>query len=280
MEGEEIWLEPREWELWVEDGRIPPDALVLVPGRDWIQASSLDIYRRSAPEAPRLPVPPAPGLREILFPRRGLSATEGLILLNLLVSAVLIVALGSHYTYTIREWTSNWWYAIAGHRGYYAWLFTIFIHAGPEHLGANMVSLLAGAGAVEFLAGKRWTVAVYLVTGLVGMAVSYWGHPGPPISIGASGAVYGLLGATVAFLLRRQRTFSLRQRWKSRRIYIPLFVALYLPALLNADYFAHSGGLVSGFLMGLLLPPHRRLRDLVERDRAAAEPATLHQTKA
>lgn len=280
LEGEEIWLEPREWEVWVEDGRIPPDALVLVPGRGWIEASRLDIYRRTAPEGARFPEPPAPSLREILFPRRGLSATEGLILLNLLVSMVLIVALGSRYTLTVRDWTTEWWYAVAGHRAYFYWLFTIFMHAGPEHLGGNMISLLAGAGAVEFVAGKRWTVVVYVLTGVVGMVVSYWGHSGPPLSIGASGAVFGLLGAVVAFLIRRHRAFSLRQRWKSRRIYLPLFVALYLPSLLNADYFGHVGGLVAGLLLGFFLPPHRRLREYMERERRAAEADLPHQTKA
>jgi rhomboid protease GluP len=135
-----------------------------------------------------------------------------------------------------------------------------------------MISLLGAAGSVEFLMGRRWAFGAYVITGVAGMVLSYLGHDGPPLSIGASGAVFGLVGCTVTFIVRRYRMFSYRQRWKARRVYLPLFLVLFLPSLLQADYLGHTGGLLAGLILGAVIPPHRRVRDLSERG-AAAEAA-------
>jgi membrane associated rhomboid family serine protease len=86
--------------------------------------------------------------------------------------------------------------------------------------------------------------------------------------------VFGLVGCTVGFILRRYRLFTYRQRWKARRVYLPLFIALFLPSLLHADYFAHVGGLLSGLALGVVIPPHRRVLDLVAAEPADAETAS------
>jgi len=260
--GEEIWLERREWELWVQDGRIPPEALVLAGGQ-WVRAGSVREYR-SLLEQREPPPPAAPSLQQVLFPRRGLSATETLILVNVLVTAILVLVWGGEYSIRLRETTERAWFAVQGRHAWWWWGLTIFLHAGPRHLGANMVSLLAGAGAVEFLTGRFWTFVIYVVTGVAGMILSYAGHPGPPLSVGASGAIFGLLGCTVSILIRRHRLFTYRQRWKSRRVYVPLFIALFLPSLLQADYLGHTGGLAAGLVMGFLVPLHSRVRTLIQ----------------
>lgn len=265
--GEEIWLEPEEWENWVRDGRIPPGAPVLLAGDRWVPAGRLEAYqallrREPVPEAPSRPL-----IGEVIFPGRDLSATEVLILVNILVTGVLILVLGSDYTLTVREWTTDWWHEVHEERKFLWWIPTMFMHAGAGHLLRNMVSLLAGAGAVEFLLGRRWTYTVYLATGLGGMWLSYAGHGRPPLSIGASGAVFGLVGCVAGFLIRRHAMFTYRQRWKTRRVYLPLFIVLFLPSLLNADYLGHVGGLLTGILMGFLIPPHPRIVELARVDR-------------
>ena len=74
------------------------------------------------------------------------------------------------------------------------------------------------------------------------------------ISVGASGAIFGLAGVMAMFLLRYYRRFSPRQRWRARRIYGPLVVLLVLPALIQADYYAHIGGFLTGLLLGAWVP--------------------------
>jgi membrane associated rhomboid family serine protease len=274
LDGEEIWLEPEEWERWVVDGRIPPRTPVRPEGGPWVPAFRLDLYRRLLSGEPERPPSAEPSLREVLFPARGLSATEGLLLVNLLVAAVLVFALKGAYLVALHRWTDRWWYDVHAGGDYWWWVATLFLHAGPKHLFGNMVSLMAGSGAMEFLTGRGWTVAGYLITGVAGMAVSYWGHGGPPLSVGASGAIFGLLGATVAFLIRRRSVFPYRQRWKTRRVYLPLFVALFLPSLLGADYFAHAGGFLCGLVLGAFLPPHRRIRAVLEARTPPPAPVT------
>jgi len=163
-------------------------------------------------------------------------------------------------------WADRAWHAVTTRHAYGWWVATLFIHAGPEHLARNMIALLAGAGAVEFLMGGAWTMAVYLLTGLAGAWVSFEGHGQPPLSVGASGAIFGLLGATLTFVIRRRTIFHYAQRWKVWRVYVPLFVLLFLPALANADAHAHLGGFASGLLLGALIPPHPRVARLAAID--------------
>lgn len=271
IQGEEIWLEAGEWENWVKDGRIPPDAPVMIGGGRWVPAGRLEAYQTLLRREAAPPKRSRPLLGEVLFPGKSISATEALILVNLLVAGILGLLLGNSYLMDIREWSSDRWHEVHEDRKYFWWLTTIFMHAGAGHLFRNMISLLAGAGAVEFLMGRRWAYTVYLVTGVAGMWLSYVGHGRPPLSIGASGAVFGLVGCTVGFIVRRQAMFTYRQRWKTRRVYLPLFVALFIPSLLNADYFGHVGGLLSGILMGYFIPPHQRVVELASED-AMAEP--------
>lgn len=208
----------------------------------------------------------AAGLSRVLFPKRGFSATEALILLNLAVAAALLILWGRAYPLELRAWSDEAWHAVRSRHAYGWWLAAIFIHAGPEHLARNMVALLAGAGAVEFLMGGQWTFAVYLLTGVAGAWSSFESHGQPPLSVGASGAIFGLVGSTLSFIIHRRKMFRYAQRWKVWRVYVPLFVLLFLPALINADAYAHLGGFALGFLLGWILPPHPRIPKLAAPD--------------
>lgn len=205
-------------------------------------------------------------LRAILFPKRGISATEALLAANLIVAAWLYAQWDGHYRESLLRWTYAWWSDVREH-GAFGWFApTLFMHAGPGHLARNLVALLAGSSAVEFLSGSRWALLAYLITGLGGAWASYAGHGAPPLSIGASGAVMGLVGCTVAFIIRRRRMFNYAQRWKVWRVYVPLFVLFFLPTLGNADVHAHVGGFVFGLVLGAFLPPHARISRLAAVD--------------
>ncbi|TMQ47843.1 MAG: rhomboid family intramembrane serine protease [Candidatus Eisenbacteria bacterium] len=205
-------------------------------------------------------------LGEVLFPKRGLSATELLLAINLTVAAALLLTWGRDYGVNLRHGADVWWGAVRADHAYGWFLPTIFLHAGPGHLASNMIALLVASGAVEFLAGGGWTLAAYLVTGLGAAWVSYAGHGAPPLSIGASGAILGLFGCTVSFVIRRRRIFNYAQQWKVWRVYVPLFILILLPVLVNADVHAHVGGFGCGLVVGLLLPPHQRIRNLASVD--------------
>jgi membrane associated rhomboid family serine protease len=219
---------------------------------------------------------PTPGLRETLFPKRGFSATELLLAANMVVAALLLAVWGRDYGVHLRQWAWDRWHAVRADRAYGYFLPTIFLHAGPGHLASNMTALLAASGAVEFLAGGGWALLAYLVTGLSAAWVSYAAHGAPPLSVGSSGAVFGLLGCTVSFIIRRRQMFNYAKRWKVWRVYIPLFILLFVPAIANADVDAHAGGFVCGLVLGLCLPPHARIAYLGAIDSLSDdEPETL-----
>jgi rhomboid protease GluP len=266
IQGQEIRLGAEEWEIRVREGRVPPHALVRVEGKGWVRAEQLDDYRAYAPPSAWRIDAPATSVRDVLFPKRGFSATELLLTVNVVVSSLLFIAWGREYGPTLRQLVDGWWQAVHADHAYALWIPTLFLHAGPGHLLANMTSLLAASGAVEFLSGGRWALASYLATGLAGAWASYAGHGAPPLSVGASGAVFGLLGCTVSFLLRNRRRFNYAQQWKVWRVYIPMFILLFLPALLNADIHAHAGGFLCGLLIGIWLPPHARVPRLAAVD--------------
>ncbi|MGE5176965.1 MAG: rhomboid family intramembrane serine protease [Hyphomicrobiales bacterium] len=266
IDGEERALGDEEFEIRLRRGEIPPHALVKREGEPWVRADSLETFWRLAPRTQRGRVRGVLGLRDVLFPRRGFSATELLLFANVLVFAALAMAWGPGYLPRLAHVSASWWYEVRGNHAYWLWLPTLFLHAGGGHLVRNMIALLATAGAVEFLIGGRAAVLVYLITGLAGAIVSYVGHGAPPLSVGASGAVFGLLGCTASFVLRRRRIFNYAQRWKVWRVYVPLFLLLSLPSIVNADVHAHAGGFVAGLLMGIWLPPHPRVPALAAED--------------
>lgn len=187
-------------------------------------------------------------------------------LLNLGMAAALVLHWGRDYPLELHAWTERAWQAVQSRHAYGWWVASLFVHVSPEHLIRNMIALLAGAGAVEFLMGGGWTMAIYLLTGLAGAWASFAGHGQPPLSVGASGAIFGLLGATLTFVIRRRKIFQYAQRWKVWRVYVPLFVLLFLPALANADAHAHLGGFALGLLLGLIVPPHPRVPRLAAVD--------------
>jgi rhomboid protease GluP len=81
--------------------------------------------------------------------------------------------------------------------------------------------------------------------------------PGP--SVGASGAIFGLSGAIVAFLLRRRHTFYVRDNRVG--VVLLLWAAAQLGLGLlspQVDNYCHAGGLVAGAVLGLVLPGRKR----------------------
>jgi rhomboid protease GluP len=275
----EFWLEPDQLEDWIRGGRIGGETWVWTEetGR-WHRAAELEIFRRLRPEAADRPeaagsdlepvlevIPgkaaaePAPGFGQWVFPRKGFSVTESLVLFNVLVTFVMVLAWGREFPQELRELTRGWFQGVEAGR-YYLFIPTIFIHANGIHLAMNMVSLLATSSACEYALGRRSTLLAYVITGLGGAVLSYAVRRGPVLSVGASGAIFGLVGVLAVFLARYYRHFPERQKWKTRRIYFPLMVLLFLPSLFHADAWAHLGGLGTGLVLGFVLGPSRHVR--------------------
>jgi rhomboid protease GluP len=134
-------------------------------------------------------------------------------------------------------------------------LFTsMFLHIGIFHLILNGWALYQLGALFEILLGSSRLAGVYLVSGLAGSFASLFWTKG--LSAGASGAIFGLMGALIAFLLRRREMLTPAAKSLLGQLVlwagINVFIGFTTPGIDNA---AHLGGCAAGFLLGLALKP-------------------------
>ncbi len=132
---------------------------------------------------------------------------------------------------------------------YWRWITACFLHEGVIHIGFNMWALYDIGQIVESFYGGSKFLFFYIVTGIFGYLIS---SMFAFVSLGASGAIFGVLGVMIAYGVRRSHTAQGRQlrsvavRWA---IYA-LVLAFLIPHVDNA---AHIGGLASGFVLGMIV---------------------------
>jgi membrane associated rhomboid family serine protease len=146
--------------------------------------------------------------------------------------------------------------------GQYWRLFTVMVlHAGIIHFALNSYALYAFGPQLEYVLGRARYLALYVGAGFVGAAASF-AIGQTVLGVGASGAIFGLLGALVAFFFRRRRLIGGAPLQNLLFIVaINLFLATRIP---NIDNLAHMGGFVGGLATMALLDAvpagNRRLR--------------------
>ncbi len=145
--------------------------------------------------------------------------------------------------------------------GYYTWsgepwrlLTSAFIHFGIVHIAFNMYALWNGGVLTERLYGSGRFLVIYLLSALSGSVVSSLWEVGRN-SAGASGAVFGVYGALLAFFAVRRRDLPVALLKSASHGAMALIVYSLFVGAANAgiDNAAHVGGLIGGVLSGLLL---------------------------
>jgi rhomboid protease GluP len=130
----------------------------------------------------------------------------------------------------------------------------MFLHAGIIHLVMNMIVLASIGPFMERLLGNVGFFALYLFAGMTGSLLSLL-HAPTVVSVGASGAIFGLYGALVGFLLRSHGTLPkdiLQQLLRMAGAFV-VYNFLFGLGVKGIDQAAHVGGLVGGFVGGVLL---------------------------
>lgn len=148
---------------------------------------------------------------------------------------------------------------------WYRLVTSMFLHEAVWHFAFNMLGLWWLGGPLEAALGRARYLALYLVSGLAGGALTYWLAPQNQPSLGASGAIFGLLGATV--VLMRRLNYDMR----------PVFMILALNLVITFNpwggiaWQAHVGGLIAGVLIGIgMVHAPRERRNLVQFGTCAA----------
>lgn len=133
-------------------------------------------------------------------------------------------------------------------------LTSMFIHIGIIHIGMNMWVLYAAGPLVERMVGNVAFLLMYVVAGLCGGLASLCWNP-VIVSAGASGAIFGVYGCLFGLVARGHGSIpthilvQLRSSAGGFLVYNLIF-GMMIP---NLDMAAHLGGLVGGFLCGLVL---------------------------
>jgi len=210
--------------------------------------------------APRRPAKVSDGRVDF---ERGMQRFPPLIIALIIINvAVFVWEVGGGHTNPLlagalireRVLAGEWWRMITA----------TFLHGSPEHLIGNMIALYIVGMACEHAFGAAKTAAIYFGSGLAGTAFSLATGPGP--SVGASGAIFGVLMAVVVMLYRNQRYFFVRDKrigfvlaaWAAWQ----LFTGFMNPFI---DNFAHLGGMTGGAIAALLLTPTLTTRETMVR---------------
>ncbi|MBZ0309163.1 MAG: rhomboid family intramembrane serine protease [Anaerolineae bacterium] len=188
---------------------------------------------------------------------------------------ITILALIHMYVMTLDVWELNEFYGrysndstqVAG--GEYYRLFTsMFLHGGITHLGFNCMALYIFGGEIEKYFGPMRLLVIYILGGLVGSLASFLFTQGN--SIGASGAVFAVFGALVAYYYRNFNLFRLlfgetiNQRLRSLATVAAINLAFGFMVNVSAagvkiDNAAHIGGALGGLAIAWFITPYYRL---------------------
>ena len=144
--------------------------------------------------------------------------------------------------------------------GRYWRLFTaMFLHGDLVHLAFNSIALFIFGRLLEGAYGRARFIVIYILAGLAGSVASY-ALNSISIGVGASGAIFGILGALAAFFAANHESFG---RMAQRNLTVILFLGalnlLYGWITPGVDNWAHMGGLAAGFVLGFALAPRHKL---------------------
>lgn len=132
----------------------------------------------------------------------------------------------------------------------YRLITSTFLHGGIMHILFNMSALNIIGKEVEYIYGSKKYILIYILSALSGSLFSYLFNPNS-VSVGASGAIFGLLGAMLVFGLKEKNKIG-KQYVKNILETLAINVIIGI-TISNIDNYAHLGGLIMGAISALIL---------------------------
>lgn len=139
---------------------------------------------------------------------------------------------------------------------YYRLITAMFLHGGIIHIAFNMYALYSLGNLIENIYGKWKYLLIYFLAGILSTTTSYIFSP--YVSVGASGAIFGLFGAAVVFGLKERNRIGKNFLTEIATV-IGMNIIIGLSSR-NIDNFAHFGGLLGGIIISFLLYDNKRFR--------------------
>jgi membrane associated rhomboid family serine protease len=187
-----------------------------------------------------------------------ISASHVIVGINVLVFAVMVLRGVSPLTPTteqLKHWGANWGPLSLGTQPWRI-LTSNYVHVGIIHLAFNMWCLWNLGQLAERILGHLNFAVLYTICGLAGSIASLWWHP-MVVGAGASGAIFGLAGASIAvFYLGHLPISKVAIQATMRSLMTFVGYNLLFGLAPGIDNSAHIGGLVAGLIMGAALSKH------------------------
>ena len=143
---------------------------------------------------------------------------------------------------------------------YWRYLSAIFLHIGIMHLLVNSISLFILGSLLEKLLGSYKFIIIYMFSGIGGSSFSYAMISPWAVGAGASGAIFGCLGALGVFFLLNKNSLGRSGKENFNAVLIMAVINFGFGFTLpNIDNWAHLGGFICGALTSLALSPKIRL---------------------
>jgi rhomboid protease GluP len=190
----------------------------------------------------------------------GISATYIILLINLIwFSLMILKGAADHLGLSplmapnidlLRDFGAQQWIPLVTVYGqWWRCLTYAYTHANLIHIGFNMLVLYQVGPLIEREIGTHRFITLYTLTALTATGLGYLWHPITPV-VGASGAIFGLIGFAVAYYHRMGPTGEALRNFMFRWAVFAFIFGL----LVGADNAGHLGGAVGGAVFGMLLP--------------------------
>lgn len=174
--------------------------------------------------------------------------TYGLILINagITISMLLLAQTG---TWISLFGTSQ--ASVFENHEYYRLFTAFFIHVGMAHFLQNSIYIYFFGGRTELLFGKAKMLAIYILSGLGSSLLSVLFHSGGGLSVGASGAAFGLMGTVLVICrVRGQRSVGMNYTSVLLWVVIGILFGFLTP---NVDNLGHIGGFITGVVISYVI---------------------------
>lgn len=230
-----------------------------IPDLDIKELNKLDEIQEEEPKSKREEFL---NFLKLFIPSKELKATPILVDLNLLLFLAMVLSGVSFLNpqgSDLLGWGANF-KLLTMNGQWYRLIVSIFIHAGVIHLLYNMFALLLVGAFIESSVGSRTFATIYLLSGVIANIFSLEFHKSS-VLVGASGAIFGMYGLMVALMLLKYLNKKITKTlWISISVFIGANLVIGL-ANSGIDMYAHLGGLLSGFIIGITYFPFERYLD-------------------
>lgn len=189
------------------------------------------------------------------FSRKALFSVNNLfILMNVLVFIWLEMLGSTTDSVFMLEHGVLYWPYVEQYGQWYRVVGSIFMHFGISHLFNNMLVLFFVGATLERALGKRKYMLLYLFSGIAGNLISCWYYnvtAYPMLICGASGAIFGVVGGLLYVVIKNRGQY---EDLSIRRMVLFLILSVYSGmSSPQVNVAAHIGGLIAGFVIGILL---------------------------